>query len=66
MAEWNGGDLGHFPIEDLFSLDTAVADDITLILTWLGAHPGAVYANAFGRRGEMEQIIERWGALKAA
>lgn len=66
MAWWNGDDLGHFPIADLFGVDAAIASDITLIVLWLGSQPAAVYPDAFGRRSDMQDVIERWGALKPA
>ena len=64
MAWWNGTDLGDFPIADLFGLDTAIADDISTVVTWLGRHPGAVYVNAFNRRSDMVALIERNGTLQ--
>lgn len=66
MAWWNGTDLGHFPIADLFGVDTAIANDIATVITWLGRHPGAVYADAFGRRADMERLIERSGIFSDA
>lgn len=66
IAWWNGPDLGDFPIADLFGVDTAIADDISIVITWLGRHPGAVYADAFGRRDDMQRLIERWGAVEPA
>ena len=63
MAWWNGTDLGDFAISDMFGLDTAIADDIATVMTWLGRHPGAVYADKFGRRADMEVLIERSGVL---
>lgn len=63
MAWWNGTDLGDFPIADLFGLDTAIADDIATVVTWLGSQPGAIYAAAFGRRSDMEALIDRSGVL---
>ena len=63
MAWWNGPDLGDFPIADLFVLDTAIANDVAIVVTWLGRHPGAVYADVFGRRSDMNDLIERSGNL---
>ena len=38
MAWWNGPELGHFEIADLFGLDVAVANDIATIDGYLGYH----------------------------
>jgi len=66
MAWWNGPDLGDFAVADLFALDTAVARDIATILGFLAEHPGALYIDALGYGDEMQAIIARWHARKAA
>jgi hypothetical protein len=60
LAWWNGDDCGHFPITDLFAVDTGVAADMALIFSHLGAHPGAVYPDAYGVRTEMEALVRQW------
>lgn len=60
LAWWNGTDLGHFPIADLFGLDRSVADDITSVVRYLGRHPGAVYADSLGYRGDVMDLLHRW------
>ena len=37
LAWWNGDDWGHFPISDLFGLDTELARDIATIIAFLAA-----------------------------
>ena len=66
MAWWNGDELGHFPIADLFGVDHAISADIALIVTWLGSQPAAVCPDAFGCRDDIQDIVERWARLKAA
>lgn len=36
MAWWNGRDLGHFQLADIFGLDVAIANDITNVIGFLG------------------------------
>lgn len=36
MAWWNGPELGHFEIADMFGLDIDVANDITSVIGFLG------------------------------
>lgn len=63
LAWWNGPDLGHFAIADLFAVDVAVADDMTAVLAFLGRHPGAIYPDAFGYRAEVMHLLRRWRDL---
>ncbi|RDE04363.1 DUF7673 family protein [Sphingomonas aracearum] len=63
LAWWNGADLGHFPIADLFGLDRAIADDITAAVRFLGRHPGAVYADSLGYRGDVMDLLARWRGI---
>jgi hypothetical protein len=61
MAWWNGPDLGHFEIADLFGLDVAVANDITSVIGFLGQNDrGAVYIGSLGFAEEMQDIIALW------
>lgn len=60
LAWWNGEDCGHFPIADLFGLDCTIATHITTIIGFLGQHEGAIYPDAFGRKQEMIELVERW------
>lgn len=52
--------MGAFPIADLFGVDRAIAADMATIFTFLGQHPGAIYADAFGYRDAMADLVERW------
>lgn len=63
MAWWNGPDLGHFQIADLFGLDTAIANDIATVIGYLGQYPGAVYIDSLGFADEMQSIIASWRDL---
>lgn len=61
MAWWNGPDLGHFEIADMFGLDVAVANDITAVIGFLGQNDrGAVYIDSLGFAEEMQDIIALW------
>lgn len=60
LAWWDGDSWGHFPIYDLFAVDAAVAADIATVFTYLGQHPGAVYADHWGYREPMAELVERW------
>ncbi|PZU74433.1 MAG: hypothetical protein DI530_16205 [Sphingomonas sp.] len=62
MAWWNGPDLGHFEVADLFGLDVAIANDITTVIGFLGQNPGAIYIEALGFAEEMQDIIALWRA----
>lgn len=61
MAWWNGPDLGHFQIADIFGLDVAIAKDITTVIGFLGqSDRGAVYIDSLGLAEEMQDIIALW------
>src|SRR3546814_8137663 len=60
LAWWNGDDWGHFPIADLFGVDDSVAADMTAVFRFLGQHPGAIYADAWGYRDQMIALVDRW------
>lgn len=61
MAWWNGPDLGHFQIADIFGLDAAIANDITTVIGFLGQNDrGAVYIDSLGFAEEMQDIIALW------
>lgn len=61
MAWWNGPDLGHFQIADIFALDVAIANDITTVIGFLGQNDrGAVYIDSLGFAEEMQDIIALW------
>ena len=61
MAWWNGPDLGHFQIADIFGLDVAIANDITTVIGFLGQNDrGAVYIDSLGVAEEMQDIIALW------
>lgn len=66
LAWWNGDDWGHFPIADLFGLDTELARDIAMIIAFLAEHPGAIYPDAFGRREDMTDLVELWRPARDA
>ena len=60
LAWWNASDWGGFDIADLFSVDRAIAADMASIFAYLGQHGVATYADAFGRRAEMVELIRLW------
>lgn len=57
LAWWNGDDWGHFQFADLFAVDRAVACDMATIFSFLADYPGAIYADAFGARAEMDALV---------
>lgn len=58
LAWWNGDDLGHFRIHDLWNVDEAISSDMLLILTYLARQPSAVYADAFGFDADMRALVQ--------
>jgi len=60
LAWWNGEDCGHFPIADLFGVDSTIAAHITTIIGFLGQHEGAIYPDAFDRKTEILELVHRW------
>ncbi|GAY24703.1 MULTISPECIES: DUF7673 family protein [Sphingobium] len=60
LAWWNGDDCGHFPIADLFGVDATIATHMTTIIGFLGQHEGAIYPDAFGRKTDMVELVQRW------
>ncbi|MFC3216481.1 MULTISPECIES: hypothetical protein [Sphingomonadaceae] len=60
LAWWNAHDWGGFDIADLFGVDRAIAADMASIFAYLGQHGVATYADAFGRKGEMVELIRLW------
>lgn len=60
LAWWNAQDWGGFDIADLFSVDRAIANDMACLFGFLGQRGSAIYADAFGRRAEMVELIRLW------
>ena len=60
LAWWNGGDLGHFPIEHLWNVDRAISADMIAVLGYLAEQPCAVYADRFGYGDAMSALAARW------
>ena len=60
LAWWNAPELGGFDLADLFGVDRAIADDMTKVFAYLGQRGGGIYADAFGYREAMAELIERW------
>lgn len=60
LAWWNGPELGHFEIADLFGVDNAIAADITTVIGFLGQHPGAIYIDTLGFRDDIQEIVAVW------
>lgn len=63
LAWWNDGDNGAFPISHMFGVDREIGFDIATIVAFLAAHPGAIYADQFGRRDDMTELVELWRAV---
>ncbi|WP_327197068.1 hypothetical protein [Sphingobium yanoikuyae] len=66
LAWWNGNDLGHFQIADLFCLDLDIASDIVAVLGFLAQHPGAIYADTLGYRGDVMALLAHWRGITEA
>ena len=64
LAWWNGPDWGHFPIMHLKGLDQSLGRDIVTIMAYL-VENDTCYANLWGRRADMERLIEDWRDLLA-
>ena len=60
LTRWNGDAWAHSPIADLFGVDRASLADMALIFGYLGEHPGAVHADAWGYRDAMADLVELW------
>lgn len=60
LAWWNGGDLGHFPIEHLWNVDRAISADMIAVLGYLAEQPCAVYPDRFGFGDAMSALAARW------
>lgn len=60
LAWWNGAEWGGFDLADLFGVDRAVAVDMATVFDFLGQHGGAIYADAFGYRDALAELVERW------
>ncbi len=67
MAWWNGPELGHFEIADMFGLDIDVANDITSVIGFLGQNDrGAVYIDGLGFAEEMQWMSLPCGGHRQA
>ena len=60
FAWWNGSDLGHFPIEHLWNVESSISADMLTIMAYLARQPSAGYADAFGYETEIGELIEKW------
>jgi len=59
LACWNGQDNSHFPILHLCNCDATIAEDMLIVMAYLGQEP-TVYADAWGYRDAMAELVERW------
>ena len=59
LAWWNGGDNGHFPILHLCNCDATISEDMLIVMAYLAQEP-TVYADAWGYRDAMAELVERW------
>lgn len=58
LAWWNAESLGAFDIADLFSLDSAIANDMATVFAWIARRSNAIYPEEY--RLEIEGLIEAW------
>lgn len=66
LAWWDGSAWGHFPIADLFAVDREISADMALIFSYLAEYPGAIYADQWGYRDAMADLVELWRPETAA
>lgn len=59
LAWWNGPDNGHFPIVDVAATDRELGEAMAIIVLFL-AQNSMEYANLWGRRQDMEDLIDQW------
>lgn len=58
LAWWNAGRLGGFDLTDLFAVDRAIADDMSMVFSWLARQPEARYPDEY--RAGIEKVISLW------
>jgi len=60
LAWWNAQDHGGFDVAELFSVDTAISDDMALVFLFISQRGTAIYLDAFDRRTQTIELIRRW------
>lgn len=58
LAWWNAEELGGFDIADLFSVDAAIARDMSRVFNYLATRSSAEYPE--DRETEIREVIRRW------
>jgi hypothetical protein len=66
LAWWTADEDNSFRISDVFGLDRQIGIDIATIIGFIANYPGAVYADVFGERDAMGDLITLWGVSKRA
>ncbi|WP_404479076.1 hypothetical protein [Novosphingobium sp. BL-52-GroH] len=66
LAWWTADEDNSFRISDIFGLDRQIGIDIATIIGFIANYPGAVYADVFGERDAMSDLITLWGVSKRA
>jgi hypothetical protein len=59
LLSWWDGASGAFRLIDICNVDAETAEDMLVILAYL-AQNGVTYADAWGRRADMERLIDAW------
>jgi hypothetical protein len=59
LLSWWDGAAGGAPIIDIAEVDRDLREDMLIIIAYL-AQNGVSYADAWGRKEEMGELIDRW------
>jgi len=59
LLSWWDGAEGGAPIVDIGEVDRELREDMLIVVAYLAQH-GVVYADAWGRRADMERLIDQW------
>lgn len=60
LAWWTADEDCSFRVSDIFGLDRQLGTDIATIIGFIANYPGAVYADIFGERDAMADLIALW------
>ena len=66
LAWWTADETHSFRISDVFGLDRQIGIDIATIIGFIANYPGAVYADNFGERDSISDLVALWGVRKRA
>ena len=58
FAWWNAADLGGFDLTDLWNVDRAIADDMTIVFRWMAGSGQSAYPERYSQ--EIAGLVRRW------